>query len=50
MVLNSLIFALIAYGIAMVIALCVALTIKLIAIVVRRGDKLAAASSALPES
>ena len=52
MVVNSLIFALIAYGIAMIIALCVALIIKGIALVVQRGGKSAAAAadSAKPES
>jgi len=50
MVINSLIFALIAYGIAMLIALCVALIIKGIALVVQRGGKSAAADSAKPES
>ena len=50
MVINSLIFALIAYGIAILIALCVALIIKGIALVVQRGGKSAAADSAKPES
>jgi len=50
MVINSLIFALIAYGIAMLIALCVALLIKFIALIVQRGGKSAAADSAKPES
>ena len=45
MVLNSLIFAFIAYGIMMVIALCVAAIIKGIALVVMRGGKSAAAST-----
>jgi hypothetical protein len=45
MVLNSLIFAFIAYGIMMVIALCVAVIIKGIALVVQRGGKGAAAST-----
>ena len=44
MVLNSLLFALIAYGIMLVIALCVAAIIKGIALVVQRGGKPAAAS------
>jgi hypothetical protein len=39
MVLNSLIFAFIAYGIMMVIALFVAAIIKGIALVVQRGAK-----------
>ena len=39
MVLNSLLFAFIAYGIMMVIALCVAAIIKGIALVVQRGGK-----------
>ncbi|NQT05193.1 MAG: hypothetical protein HQ577_04200 [Dehalococcoidia bacterium] len=43
MVLNSLIFAFIAYGIMMVIALFVAAIIKGIALVVQRGGKPAAA-------
>lgn len=42
MVLDSLIFAFIAYGIMMVIALCVAAIIKGIALVVQRGGKSAA--------
>ena len=42
MVLNSLFFAFIAYGIMMVIALCVAAIIKGIAFVVQRGAKRAA--------
>ena len=55
MVVKSLIFALIAYGIAMLIALCVALIVKGIALVVQRGGKgpaakSAAADSAQPES
>ncbi len=50
MVVKSLIFALIAYGIAMLIALCVALIIKLIALIVQRGGKGAAAESAQQES
>jgi len=45
MVLNSLIFAFIAYGIMMVIALCVAAIIKGIALVVQRVGKPAAAST-----
>lgn len=50
MVVKSLIFALIAYGIAMIIALCVALIVKGIAIIVQRGGKSAAADSAKEES
>jgi hypothetical protein len=50
MVLKSLIFALMAYGIAMLIALLVSLIIKGIALVVQRGGKSAAANSAQPES
>ena len=42
MVLNSLLFAFIAYGIMMVIALFVAAIIKGIALVVQRGAKRAA--------
>jgi len=45
MVLNSLLFAFIAYGIMMVIALCVAAIIKGIALVVQRGGKSAAAGT-----
>lgn len=50
MVINSLIFALIAYGVAILIALCVALIIKFIALIVQRGEKGAAAGSAKQES
>jgi len=50
MVVKSLIFALGAYGIAMLIALCVALIIKLISLVVQRGGKGAAVDSAKQES
>ncbi|MEE9399830.1 MAG: hypothetical protein V3V23_06135 [Dehalococcoidales bacterium] len=50
MVLESIIFALIAYGIAMVISLFVALMIKGIALVVQRGEKSAAANSTTQES
>ncbi|MFQ5997177.1 MAG: hypothetical protein ACE5KP_06100 [Dehalococcoidales bacterium] len=50
MVVKSLIFALIAYGIAMLIALCVALIIKGIALVVQRGGKGAAAGSTAADS
>ena len=50
MVLNSLIFALIAYGIAMVIALLVALIIKGIALIVQRGGTSATADSAKADS
>jgi len=39
MVINSLTFAFIAYGIMMVIALCVAAIIKGVALVVQRGGK-----------
>ncbi|MBU2534680.1 MAG: hypothetical protein ABIK32_01930 [Chloroflexota bacterium] len=45
MVLNSLFFAFIAYGIMMVIALFVAAIIKTIALVVQRGAKHAAAGT-----
>jgi len=45
MVLNSLLFAFIAYGIMMVIAACVAAIIKGIALVVQRGGKRAAAGT-----
>jgi len=50
MVLNSLLFALVSYGIMMVIALCVAAIIKGIAFVVQRGGKRAAAGSTKPQS
>jgi hypothetical protein len=50
MVLKSFIFALIAYGIAMLIALCVALIVKGIALIVQRGGKSTAAESAQQES
>jgi len=50
MVLDSLIFALIAYGIMMVIALLVAAIIKVIALVVQRGGKRATADTGKPES
>ena len=51
MLLNSLIFAFIAYGIMMVIALCVAVIIKSIALIVQRerGGKPAAASTGKKE-
>ncbi len=45
MVLNSLLFAFIAYGIMMVIALCVAAIIKGIALVVQRGGNKTAAGT-----
>jgi hypothetical protein len=45
MVLNSLLFAFIAYGIMMVIAGCVAAIIKGIALIVQRGGKKAAAGA-----
>lgn len=50
MIVKSLIFALIAYGIAMLIALCVSLIIKGIALIVQRGGKSAAAASGKEES
>ncbi len=50
MVLNSLIFAFIAYGIMMVIALFVAAIIKSIALIVQRGGKPAAAGADKQES
>jgi hypothetical protein len=49
MVLNSLIFAFIAYGIMMVIALFVAAIIKGIALIVQRGTKRAATATDKPE-
>ena len=50
MVIKYLIFALIAYGVAIVIALCVAFIIKGIALIVQRGEKGAAADGANQES
>ena len=50
MVLKTFAFALIAYGIAMLIALCVALIIKGIALIVQRGGKSTAAKSAQQKS
>ncbi len=50
MILNSLLFAFIAYGIMMVIALFVAAIIKGIALVVQRGAKRAAAGADKPEA
>ena len=49
MVLNSLLFAFIAYGIMLVIALFVAAIIKGIALVVQRGEKPAATSTETKE-
>ena len=45
MELHPWLFALIAYGIAVVIALCVTVIIKVIALTVRRGEKGAAANA-----
>ena len=45
MELHPLLFAVIAYGIAVVIALCVALIIKIIVLAVRRNEKGAAAGT-----
>ena len=39
MVIKSLVFALVAYGIAIVIAMCVAFIIKGIALILQRGGK-----------
>ncbi len=50
MVLKSLVFALMAYGIAMIIALLVSLMIKSIALIVQRGGKNDAANSAQQKS
>ena len=50
MVLNTLLFAFIAYGIMMVIALFVAAIIKSIALIVQRGEKRAAAGADKPEA
>jgi hypothetical protein len=44
-IINSLLFAFIAYGITMVITLCVAAIIKGIAFAVQRGGKRAAAGA-----
>ena len=46
MVLRSIIFALAAYGITAVIAVMVAVMIKVIALIVQRADKKAAANKA----
>ncbi|MFC1931257.1 hypothetical protein ACFLXJ_03555 [Chloroflexota bacterium] len=45
MVFDSFIFSLLAYGVAIIIALCVAFMVKGIALVVQRGGKGAAAKS-----
>ena len=45
MLLKSLVFALIAYGIGAVITILVALSVKLIAVIVQRGEGKAAAES-----
>jgi hypothetical protein len=50
MELHPLLFALIAYGIAIIIAFCVAVIIKLIALIVRRGRKSVPAASPKKES
>ena len=50
MILNSLLFAFIAYGIMMVIALFVAAIIKSIALIVQRGEKHAVAGADKPEA
>ncbi|MFQ6121684.1 MAG: hypothetical protein ACE5LA_01315 [Dehalococcoidales bacterium] len=50
MVINSLLFALLAYGVAIIIAICVALIIKFIGLIVQRGGKRADAGSAKQES
>jgi hypothetical protein len=50
MVANSIIFALISYGIAIIIAVCVAFIIKGIALIVQRGGKPAAAAGAANEA
>ena len=50
MVIKALVFALIAYGIAIAVAVCVALIIKGIALVLQKGEKRAAAGSANQES
>ena len=46
MIVKSLLFVLIAYGIAIVIALLVTLIVKGIAVVVRRGEKSVTAGKA----
>ena len=50
MVFDSFIFALLAYGVAIIIAVCVALMIKGIALIVQRGGKSPAADGAKQES
>lgn len=50
MELNPLLFAVIAYGIAIVIALCVAFIIKIIALIVRREGKDAAVNGTKEDS
>ena len=50
MVLRTLLFALAAYGIAIVIAVCVALIVKGIGLVVSRGEKGAEAENAKQET
>ena len=47
---NSILFVLATYGMAIVIAACVALIIKCIALIVQRGDKSAKADGAKQES
>ena len=47
---NPILFALATYGIAIVIAACVALIIKCIALIIQRGDKSAKANGAKQES
>ncbi len=47
---NPILFALVAYGIAMIIAACVALIIKIIALVIQREDKSDKATGAKQES
>ncbi len=46
MILRAIIFALAAYGLTAVIAFFVAVVIKVIALIVQRGDKKAAANNA----
>ena len=47
---NPILFALATYGIAIVIAACVALIIKIIALVIQRGEKSAKATGTKQES
>ena len=50
MELNPFLFAVIAYGVAIIIALCVAFIIKIIVLIVRREGKGAVADNAQEDS